>query len=350
MSTQKRGDTYYSRIVVPSSLRRVVPRREVVKSLHVHTYSAARLRCAEWEARLYGLLETLKTRGQELSGREFNAELGKLGEAQDGTNHGAQYSTPTAHTTLIGASPAVGAAGDLLSVVISAYVGEHSGGSWTDKTTETIEGCLGDFVQILGDIPAAAVSRASLRQYKETLQKVPPNRTKKFPGVAIATLAQQTHPHTLSSTTINRNLGFVSSFFSWAALNSYVPANPTAGAKLKIRKSTTIDEERLPFTDDDLARVFGGDYWKMREESPERFWIPPLMSKSNTVMPRFTIFRVDLHGQRQLRLRSDRRGCDIGFAPCFRCVVTVRNCQRAQSGIAGFGLDRIRGCAEAPEA
>ena len=90
----------------------------------------------------------------------------------------------------------------------------HDGYEWCGDVLRE-HGCLGDFVQILGDIPAAAVSRASLRQYKETLQKVPPNRTKKFPGVAIATLAQQTHPHTLSSTTINRNLGFVSSFFSW---------------------------------------------------------------------------------------------------------------------------------------
>jgi hypothetical protein len=56
-----------------------------------------------------------------------------------------------------------------------------------------------------------------------------------------------------------------------------VPANPTAGAKLKIRKSTALDEERLPFTDDDLSRVFGGDYWRLQTESPERFWIPLVM-------------------------------------------------------------------------
>jgi hypothetical protein len=120
MSTQKRRDTYYSRIVVPSNLRRFVPRREVVKSLLVHTYSTARLRCVEWEARLYGLLETLKTRGQELSRREFDAELGKLAESQDRINHGAQYNTPPAHTTLIGASPALQPAGDLLSVEAAA--------------------------------------------------------------------------------------------------------------------------------------------------------------------------------------------------------------------------------------
>src|SRR5882724_2512642 len=106
MSTQKRGETYYSRIVVPSTLRQVVPRREIVKSLFAHTYSIARLLCAEWEACLYGLLETLSTRGQELSGREFDAELGKLAKTQGGTNHGAQYITRPAHTTLIGANPA----------------------------------------------------------------------------------------------------------------------------------------------------------------------------------------------------------------------------------------------------
>ena len=95
MSTQKRGDTYYSRIVVPSSLRHIVPRREVVKSLHVQTYSAARLRCAEWEARVYLLLLTLGNRGQELSGPAFDAELNKLAGPQAGaTDNGGHCSSP----------------------------------------------------------------------------------------------------------------------------------------------------------------------------------------------------------------------------------------------------------------
>ena len=179
MSTQKRGETYYSRIVVPSKLRQFIPRREIVKSLFAHTYSIARLRCAEWEARLYGLFESLKTRGQELSGREFEAELGKLAEPQGGTNHEAQYTTPLGHSIYMAASPVSQPAGDLLSAVIAAYLAEHSGGSWTDKTTETIKGCLGDFVEILGDIPGAAVSRAPIcastkrrsRSYRRTGQR-----------------------------------------------------------------------------------------------------------------------------------------------------------------------------------
>ena len=83
MSTQKRGDTYYSRIVVPSSLRHIVPRREVVKSLQVQAYPSARLRCAQWEARIFGLFAALETRGQEFSGKEFDAELRKLAEGRD---------------------------------------------------------------------------------------------------------------------------------------------------------------------------------------------------------------------------------------------------------------------------
>lgn len=275
MSTQKRGDTYYSRIVVPTSLHHIIPRREVVKSLHTQAYSTARLQCAQWEARLYGLLETLRTRGQELSGLEFDAELRKLADPQHGgPNHEAQSNTPAPSST---SSVPQQATSEALSVVIGAYLQEHRGGSWTDKTAETIEGCLKDFAEILGDMPAPAVTRASLRIYKECLQRLPPNRTKKFPGMAIAELVCRPHPRTLSSTTINRNLGFVSSFFTWAALNSYVPANPTAGAKLKIRRSTAADEERLPFTNDDLSRIFGGDYSTLRSTTPERYWIPLLM-------------------------------------------------------------------------
>ena len=103
MSTQKRGDTYYSRIVVPSSLRHIVPRREVVKSLHVQNYSAAQLRCAEWEARVYVLLLKLENRRQELSGPAFDAELNKLAGPQAGTTgNGGHCTSPHDRTPFIG--------------------------------------------------------------------------------------------------------------------------------------------------------------------------------------------------------------------------------------------------------
>ena len=160
MSTQKRGDTYYSRIVVPSSLRHIVPRREVVKSLHVQTYSAARLRCAEWEARVFGSLLMLENRGQELSGSAFDAELDKLAGPQAGaTGNGVHCTSPQRpaplidHPTLMGAETTLATPQVLLSVVTAAYLREHSGGSWTDKTAETIKGCLTDFVEIVGERP-----------------------------------------------------------------------------------------------------------------------------------------------------------------------------------------------------
>lgn len=134
MSTQKRGDTYYSRIVVPSTLRHIVPRREVVKSLHVQTYSAARLRCAEWEARVLGMLLKLEYRGQELSGPAFDAELNKLAGPQAGTTGNGEHCTSPhglttliGHTILIGAAPALAAPQDPLLAVTAAYLREHSG-------------------------------------------------------------------------------------------------------------------------------------------------------------------------------------------------------------------------------
>ena len=41
MSTQKRGKTYYSRLRVPSSLRLILQKREIVRSLRTSSYSEA---------------------------------------------------------------------------------------------------------------------------------------------------------------------------------------------------------------------------------------------------------------------------------------------------------------------
>ncbi len=51
---------YYSRLLVPTDLRPIIGRREILKCLRVSTYRDAKLKAAWWEGRLSGLFQYLK--------------------------------------------------------------------------------------------------------------------------------------------------------------------------------------------------------------------------------------------------------------------------------------------------
>ncbi len=60
MSTIKRGKVYYSRLYVPSKLRQVLQKREVVKSLRTSSYSEAITLSCILEGRIARLWSVLK--------------------------------------------------------------------------------------------------------------------------------------------------------------------------------------------------------------------------------------------------------------------------------------------------
>lgn len=67
MSTQKRGKKYYSRVRVPTNLRPLIGRREIIKSLDTTQYSEARARSMPWEAHVQKLFTVIDENKHRMS-------------------------------------------------------------------------------------------------------------------------------------------------------------------------------------------------------------------------------------------------------------------------------------------
>jgi integrase len=73
MSVQRRGNRYSSRVSVPSALRPLVRREEVLRSLHTEDPAEARLRAQQWEAHLATLFGHLRRNASTMAPDQIDA-------------------------------------------------------------------------------------------------------------------------------------------------------------------------------------------------------------------------------------------------------------------------------------
>jgi hypothetical protein len=72
MSTIKRGKVYYSRLYVPSALRQILKKKEVVKSLRIPSHPEAITRSCILEGRITRLWSVLKSERITMTPKQIN--------------------------------------------------------------------------------------------------------------------------------------------------------------------------------------------------------------------------------------------------------------------------------------
>jgi len=169
--------------------------------------------------------------------------------------------------------PAHSPTGPNLKEVISSYLAEQR---LKPKTLDEYKAALDLFTEIVGNQPVSGITHEDLRHYKDILQKLPPNMKKmpRLKGKTVEQIAAIKDLKHISVTTFNKNLGRVSTFFDWALRNGYVTFNYAKGKGLK--KTTRPHEERDPFSDEDLKKLFIDNplYKENDRKRPDRYWIP----------------------------------------------------------------------------
>ncbi|MFO8087228.1 MAG: phage integrase SAM-like domain-containing protein [Bacteroidales bacterium] len=111
-----------------------------------------------------------------------------------------------------------------LSEVIEAYLDE---GGWAQKTYEEYKASLNLLLRVIGDMPVNQVERPTIKEYKDTLRKLPPNidKNKRYKNKSISDIiALGDKP--ISTKTVNKNLIRASTCFQWAVDNGYMDKNP----------------------------------------------------------------------------------------------------------------------------
>ena len=163
----------------------------------------------------------------------------------------------------------------LLSAVIEKYIAEKSAHRWRDKTLRENKAMLALLVELVGDIPIRSIGHKLLLDMRNTLQRLPANRTKdkRYRGKSIKELLAMENVPPLDVTTVNNILGKMAAFFRWAEIHEHTATNPARS--LLVPTPTVEHEERAVYFQDELQKIFN-KLPKLAKplRHPERLWVP----------------------------------------------------------------------------
>lgn len=164
-----------------------------------------------------------------------------------------------------------------LSNMINAYSDEQvQGGNWSPKTEQENKAIFALLIRVIGNFPCRELSYSILRKYKTTLIRLPANLNKSpaYRGKTIAEVVIM-NCRPMSVTNMNKSLSRVSSLLRWSVKNGFIQTNFAEG--LQIKRTTRSDEERSPYTAEQLIQVFKHPLFKQHKyKHPFQYWLPLL--------------------------------------------------------------------------
>jgi integrase len=225
--------------------------------------------------------------------RELQAASVRAAEAIRARNRGDVVETPQAPAAPPQAAPvSAGQGGSLLSHLVKDWATEKARASWVPKTEHEHRVWMGHFISMTGDRPLAAYGKAEAVAFKRVLMGLPANWSKLGPlrGQAVQEAAERARELGLapmSDKNLNKLLGYVGSFWTWAAKHfDDCPPNPFRGLKVDMRKRNVRDD-RDPFTLAELRAIFSAPLYTGCASAREwatagalvprdagRYWVP----------------------------------------------------------------------------
>ena len=163
-----------------------------------------------------------------------------------------------------------------LSVGIENYIDEK--GSIRIRSINEVKHSLNHLIEEWGDIPIGSVTREMTTKFKGHIRKIPRNRKKnpKYRDKDFHELTKMDIKDPISTTTVNKHLGWCSSFYDWSINHGYSDINPFKGMKLK--RTVTPRDERDRFSESDLKKIFGKEnyihFTKIEGRRYELYWTP----------------------------------------------------------------------------
>lgn len=146
---------------------------------------------------------------------------------------------------------------------------------WTEQNVPTHMGRLEFLIFVLGDKSINTITRENMRSFRDTLQKLPPNRTKlpEYKDKSVDEIIAINPEKTLNARTVNTILQTVSGMFEWAIREGYLESNPAKA--LSVKDDRQSSELKEAFTDDDLKLLFFSVNYKYEDsKNPAYYWVP----------------------------------------------------------------------------
>ena len=164
----------------------------------------------------------------------------------------------------------------LFSQAMEKYIQDKlDDGKWKAHSLPDHKHRLDSFLEIMGDMPVSSITDDEMREFRNTLRKLPPNRSrsKAYAGKSIAEVLAMKPAKTLDIKTVNIAVEAVGSLLDWCVKKRFMDHNPAKG--LQIRDKRQAIELRDPFSPEDLERIFAHPKFSQGEfKYPAYFWIP----------------------------------------------------------------------------
>ena len=146
--------------------------------------------------------------------------------------------------------------GETLSVSSKRYFDRKRVAGRRVKSITSDESIVSDFIEIVGDIGSASLSKQVVSDYIDVQTKLPPNRKKspQYRDLSIQQLLELNLPdkETQTPQNINKRLTKLSSFGNWGVRQGLLNANPFRDMKLEVKKQLT---QSKPFSIADLRDI-----------------------------------------------------------------------------------------------
>lgn len=150
----------------------------------------------------------------------------------------------------------------LFSEVWKRYLKERAP---AHKTELDFAASVRRFIEVNGDLPIKAITKAHIRTFKDVMLKIPvirelPKAVRTLPALRlIATMEKQykgeSYP-TLSTKTVNEKLlATIKIIISYAVANGYIDNNPASGMRVINNRDNMSGPERLPYDMDDFNTI-----------------------------------------------------------------------------------------------
>lgn len=148
-------------------------------------------------------------------------------------------------------------------------------GNWKSHMRTEHESKLKDFIEIIGDKNITDITREDMRNFRDTLRNLPPNRnkSKEYRSKSINEILNMHPQKTLNIKTVNSHVESVSTLLTWAVREGYLQSNPGIGLSLK-DDIPDINKKDM-FTNEDIKILFyDGNYKLDRFSNPAFYWVP----------------------------------------------------------------------------
>ncbi len=209
-------------------------------------------------------------------------------------------------------SPPTGSGGLIVSAALDAYQNERR---LPPKTMIEYRAAVRRFVDVVGDKPIGAITKADARAFKDILLKLPKTPPRKLRKASVSKIVSAIGDDPtvmkISPKTVQKALGALSAILGWAESNGMLDANPFAKVKVAIGSQTAPG--RIPYSTSDLKAIFSspiftGCFSKDVRSKPgnliirdHSFWLPLLGLYSGCRLEEMCqALLTDVHEERQI--------------------------------------------------